>query len=182
MGRGRGCSSVVAPHLRDRFWSDRRHVVGPTETSLVASGPLTCRLSRADQQDCPAPSVKRPGGHQELAGGCSRDSTRGIADALQGRSRTTPAGPHPPPSPRHRLQGEQNRPAGPTHAVSTRTGEVACGIKGRGAGGTGSRLGGSLLRREMSWVFRRRPDRRQRLAPVRLQPRSGSDRPAHQTG
>jgi hypothetical protein len=34
--------------------------------------------------------------------------------------------------PGHRLQGGQNRPAGPTHAVSTRTGEAACGLTADG--------------------------------------------------
>jgi hypothetical protein len=118
VGRRRGFSSVVAPHLRDRSWSDRRHVVGPPRHPLSASGPLTCRLRRADQQDCPARSVKRRSGHRE-----------------------------------------PNRPGRP-HPCGLHQDRRGClRDQGRRAGGAGPRLGGSLLRREMFWVFRRRPDR-----------------------
>jgi hypothetical protein len=54
-------------------------------------------------------------------------------------------------------------PAGPTHAVSTRTGEAACGIKAEGLAVLDQDWG-RPFRREVSWVFRRRPGRRSRRA------------------
>jgi hypothetical protein len=72
--------------------------------------------------------------------------------------------PTPPPSPRHRLPGQSSclGRSDPRGLDRDRRGRLR--DHGRGAGGAGPRLGTSILRREMPWVLRRRPGRRQRRA------------------
>jgi len=138
-------------------------LVGPPTRPLSASGPLTCRLRRADQQDCPARSVKRRGGHEALLAGCSRDSTRGdcrcvTRSELNSSSRSPPWSIAPtPPSGRAEPPGRPD----PCGFHQDRRGRLR--DQGRRTGGAGPRLGRSILRREMSWLFHRCRSRHQRL-------------------
>jgi hypothetical protein len=61
------------------------------------------------------------------------------------------------------FRANRTAPAGPTHAVSTRTGEGTCGIKAEGLEVLDQDWEEAFFV-ENSWVFRRRPGRRSRRA------------------
>jgi len=64
------------------------------------------------------------------------------------------------------FRASRTAPAGPTHAVSARTGEAACGITAEGLKVLDQDWEEAFFVEKCPRVFRRRPGRRQRLAAL----------------